>query len=207
VLPIWSFLAVTLPLVLTPGASTAVVLRNSITGGMRAGVQTAAGANSGSILYGLVSAFGISVALRRWPAIWTVMQWGGAAYLGWLGLRAIGSAIWPPPPSDVTAGAHAPRSALQNVYEGLLTNTLNPAIASFYLIVLPQFVPRGAPVVRSVLSLTAIHVGVALTWHIIWAAAGGTMARWLAGGRPRRILDACSGAALIGLAIRLSVRP
>ena len=31
VIPVWGFIAVTVPLVLTPGASTAVVLRNSLT--------------------------------------------------------------------------------------------------------------------------------------------------------------------------------
>ena len=73
-MPVWSFLAVTVPLVLTPGASTAVVLRNSISGGMRAGVETAAGVNSGSAVYGLVSAFGLAVALRKWPAMWVALR-------------------------------------------------------------------------------------------------------------------------------------
>ena len=59
--------------------------------------------------------------------------------------------------------------------EGFLTNLLNPSIASFYLIVMPQFIPRDAPIVRSVLLLTAVHVGLALTWHLVWAAAGGTL--------------------------------
>ena len=58
----------TVPFILTPGVSTAVVLRNSLSGGVRAGVQTAAGVNSGSVVYGLVSAFGLAFALRRWPA-------------------------------------------------------------------------------------------------------------------------------------------
>ena len=87
--PLWSFLAVTVPLVLTPGASTAVVLRNSINGGTRAGVETAAGVNSGSVVYGLISAFGLAVTLRRWPAIWTALRWAGDGYLAWLALRSL----------------------------------------------------------------------------------------------------------------------
>ena len=88
-MPLWSFLAVTLPLVLTPGASTAIVLRNSIAGGTRAGVETAAGVNGGSILYGLVSAFGLAVTLRTWPAIWTALGLGGGVYLLWLAARSL----------------------------------------------------------------------------------------------------------------------
>ncbi len=202
-LPIWSFLAVTVPLVLTPGASTAVVLRNSLTGGTRAGTETAVGVNAGSVAYGLLSAFGVAIALRRWPAIWTVLRWGGAFYLAWLGLRSLADAIRPPARRDPRAGAHAPRPALQNLYEGFLTNLLNPAIASFYLIVVPDFIPPGAPAASSALTLTGIHVTVAFTWHLVWAFAGGTLARWLVAGRARRVLDGCSGAALVWLALRL----
>lgn len=54
--PLWGFVAVTIPLVLTPGASTAVVLRNSVEGGTRAGVVTAVGTNTGSLCYGLLTA-------------------------------------------------------------------------------------------------------------------------------------------------------
>jgi threonine/homoserine/homoserine lactone efflux protein len=202
----WSFLAAAVPLVLTPGASTAVVLRNSLTGGVRAGVETALGANTGSLLYGLLSAFGLALALREWPSVWTALHVAGMLYLAWLGLQSLRHALWPPPPREPAAGAHAPRGGLQNVKEGLLTNLLNPAIVSFYVVLLPQFVPRGAPVVRSVLTLTTVHISLAFSWHVVWAAAGGTMARTLSGGRPRRALDFCAGAALLALAIRMAAR-
>ena len=77
--PVWGFIAVTAPLVLSPGPSTAVVLRNSIAGGARAGLFTAAGANTGSFCYGLLTAFGFAAALQRWPSAWLVLRWGGVA--------------------------------------------------------------------------------------------------------------------------------
>ena len=189
--PLWSFLAVTLPLVLTPGASTAVVLRNSISGGTRAGVETAAGVNSGSIAYGVLSAFGLAVALRRWPALWVVLRYAGAGYLAWLAAAIAALPLWLRVRSrcPVTPAACAV-AALRNVSEGFLTNFLNPAIATFYLIVVPQFVPPGAPVARSVLLLMTVHVATALTWHLVWAAAGATLAahaeRRSGAARPRR---------------------
>ena len=82
------------------------------------------------------------------------------------------------------------RRAAAAQHEGrFLTNLLNPSIATFYLIVMPQFIPRDAPIARSVLLLTTVHVGLALTWHLVWAAAGGTLWRTLAQGRARRVLD------------------
>ena len=71
-LNVWGFAAVAVPLVATPGASTAVVLRNSLAGGVRSGMATAVGANTGSICYGLLTAFGVAVALQRWLLVWVV---------------------------------------------------------------------------------------------------------------------------------------
>ena len=68
--PVWAFVAVAVPLVLVPGVSTAVVLRNSIAGGVRAGLETAVGVNAGSFCYGLLSAFGVALAIQRWPPVW-----------------------------------------------------------------------------------------------------------------------------------------
>src|SRR5829696_3983197 len=76
-LNLWGFAAITVPLVATPGASTAVVLRNSLAGGVRSGVATAIGANTGSICYGLLTAFGVAVALERWPMVWAALRVAG----------------------------------------------------------------------------------------------------------------------------------
>jgi threonine/homoserine/homoserine lactone efflux protein len=204
---LWGFLAVTVPLVLVPGASTAVVLRNSIAGGVRAGIETAIGINAGSFCYGLLSAFGVALVLNRWPAAWTVLRLAGVAYLAWLGWRSISRAFARVLVSPVTLERGTPRDAVRNAYEGLVTNLLNPAIATFYIAVLPQFVPRHAPPVRSVLLLTLVHISVAISWHIAWAIAGGTLSGVLAGGRPRQALEFVSGAALVALALRMALQP
>jgi threonine/homoserine/homoserine lactone efflux protein len=210
VIPLWGFVAVTLPIVLTPGASTAVVLKNSLEGGVRAGVLTAVGANAGSLCYGLLCAFGFSIALQRWPAVWVVLRTAGILYLVWLGVQALrrafrdgriaGAAL-------VTSSAAEPNevSARASLREGFLTNTTNPALATFYFVILPQFIPRGAPVAQSALLLTAVHIALAASWHMVWAAAGGTLAHVLSSGRPRQVLELAAGVALIALAVKLAV--
>lgn len=199
----WGFLAITVPLVLTPGASTAVVLRNSLANGTRAGIVTAIGVNSGSICYGLLSAFGFALALQRWPTAWVVLRTCGVAYMVWLGVQSIRRA-WSPESRNAAAVTGINRGLWESLYEGFLTNALNPAIATFYLVLLPQFIPRGAPVVASALLLTAIHVMLAATWHVCWAAAGGTLSRTLGAPRPRQILEATTGIMLLAFAIKIA---
>jgi threonine/homoserine/homoserine lactone efflux protein len=205
VIPVWGFIAVALPLVLTPGASTAVVLRNSLVGGTRAGLATAVGANSGSICYGLLSAFGLALALQRWPAAWVALRVAGVIYMGWLGLQSLARALDDSRPHAMKIAAGVEQRTLwKSLTEGFATNALNPAIATFYLVLLPQFIPRGAPVIRSALLLTAIHVALAAAWHVTWAAAGGTLSRALSAPRPRSLLQAITGIALLALALKIA---
>jgi threonine/homoserine/homoserine lactone efflux protein len=204
---LWAFLAVTIPFVATPGVSTTLVLRNSIAGGVRAGVATAVGVNFSTVCFGLLTAFGVSVALQRWPDVWIAMRWTGIGYLGWLGLRSVWRAARAGVAAVPEGGASAVldgRSFLENAREGFATNMLNPSIATFYLLAVPQFVPRGAPFAPSVLLLTGVHVTLAVTWHLTCAAAGGSLAGALGRARPRRILEGVAGVALLTLAIKLS---
>lgn len=202
-IPVWGFVAVTLPFVLTPGASTAVVLRNSVEGGTRAGLLTAVGLNSGTFCYGLMTAFGFAVALQRWPSAWVVLRACGVLYLAWLGMKSLRRAA--KPAAAAVAAPHRSRNTVsRNLYEGFVTNLLNPTLATFYLVLLPQFIPRGSPIAQSALLLTVIHITLAGTWHVTWAAAGGTLARTLAAGRARQALEALTGVALLALAIKMA---
>ena len=204
-LNVWAFAAITVPLVATPGVSTAVVLRNSLAGGTRSGIATAIGANLGSVCYGMLTAFGLSAALQRWPMVWIALRIGGTAYLAWLGLRSLHRARTYRQ-IDQSAGVDAPRPPLaRSLREGFVTNVLNPSLATFYLLIIPEFIPRGAPFARSALTLTAIHVALAVTWHLTWAAAGGALSDTLARTRPRRVLEAISGLALLALALKLAI--
>ena len=202
-LPIWGFIAVTLPLVATPGVSTAVVLRNSIGGGTRVGVFTAVGCNLGNLSYGFLTAFGFGVALQRWPSVWLVLRVAGVLYLAWLGVRSLLHAVGSPAATARRADA-ANDNPVRSMTSGFLANVLNPSLVAFYLILVPQFIPREAPFARSALTLSAIHVSIAFPWHCVWAVAGSTMARVLAAGRPRRVLDVLTGIALLWFAAKIA---
>lgn len=198
----WGFIAVTAPLVLSPGPSTAVVLRNSLSGGTRAGLFTAGGANTGSFCYGLLTAFGFAAALQRWPSAWLVLRWAGVAYLTWLGVQSL-LRIWHPIEKRSGAVIAPSRDSLRSFASGFATNVLNPSLAAFYLVVLPQFVPRDAPFVVSILTLTLIHIAMAFTWHSAWALAGATLTHVLSQRRSRQALDLATGVALLALAAKI----
>ena len=180
------------------------MLRNSIGGGARAGLLTALGANSGSVSYGLLTAFGFALALQRWPSVWLVLRWAGVTYLTWLGLQSLWRVVRF---RDAFAASRAPRplDGWRSFVSGYLTNVLNPSLAAFYLVIVPQFVPRDAPFAWSVMTLMLVHISMAFPWHTTWAIAGATLARFLSRPRPRQLLDAVTGVALIWVAAKIAL--
>jgi threonine/homoserine/homoserine lactone efflux protein len=107
--------------------------------------------------------------------------------------------VEPPEPVE----PQEPKSSLGPFFEGFLVNSLNPPVATFYLLILPQFVPPGGDVIRATLVLTAVHVSMALSWHVAWAVAGAALAARLREGRPRATLEMITGAALTALGVAI----
>jgi threonine/homoserine/homoserine lactone efflux protein len=202
---LWAFAAITVPFVMSPGASTALVLRNSVEGGVRAGIETAFGVNAGSVCYGILTAVGVALVLQQFPLAWATMRVAGALYLSWLGAASLTRAFTGRAAAAAATTSGARRALAQNVAEGFITNLLNPSIAAFYLLIVPQFVPSGAPAPAGVLMLTAMHVTLALTWHCSWAAAGGTLSATLSRGGPRRVIEALMGVALLAIALKIAL--
>ena len=191
-----AFTALTIPLVLTPGIATTLVLRTSLLHGITAGLMIATGAALASTTYGALSGTSTIWLLQAWPGALVMLERCGAAFLVWLGLRALWRALGP---ED-----RVPRTTSRGgLWQGFLANALNPPVALFYFLVVPRFVPAGAPLFRSVMILTAVHVVLAFTWHSTCAAAAGALSRVLASPASRRAIDLVTGLVLIVFAIRM----
>ena len=203
-----AFFTFTFVLVVTPGSTTAVVVRNTLEGGRRAGYLTALGAALANTIIAISCGLGLSVLLAVWPGSLDAIRIAGAAFLGWLGLASLYRAATREDGGiklSLDPNAAPPR-AHDGAYvgDGLGINLLSPVIISFYLSVVPSFIPAGAS--RLYYSgLAATHVGLAIACHATWATALDAMRRWFVAPWKRRLLQAGTGLALIALAIRILV--
>jgi threonine/homoserine/homoserine lactone efflux protein len=203
-----AFVSFTFVLAITPGATTAVVVRNTLEGGRRAGYLTALGAAAGSVAIAISCALGLSILLTIWPDALDAVRIAGAIFLIWLGSRSLYRAVTAPDGGIRLAGdanAAPPRSHAGAYFaDGLTVHLLSPVLISYYLSVVPSFIPANAS--RFYFSgLAATHVGIAMLCHATWATALDAMRRWLVQPYRRRLLQAGSGLALIGLAVRILV--
>lgn len=200
-----AYLAVTAVLVLTPGSTTAVVVRNTLARGHRAGIVAALGAAVANTMHATAAGLGIWVLLGRWPAVLDGIRLGSAAYLAWLGALSFLRA-WRHADVGVRIAVASDRAPILSHHpsfiEGLTVNLLNPAIIAFYLAVVPTFIPPSPP--RGYFAvLAAAHVGMAFACHSAWASALHVLRRFF--GRPvaRRTLEMLTGVALLWLAARV----
>lgn len=189
---------------MTPGSTTAVVVRNTLEGGRRAGYATALGAAAANTAIAIACGVGLSVLLAVWPGSLEALRIGGALFLTWLGGSSLMRA-WRLPDGGIRLaldpGAPPPRSHGGAYFgDGLAINLLSPVIISYYLSVVPSFIPAGAS--RFYYSgLAATHVSLALVCHGAWATALDAMRRFFVAPWKRRLLQAGTGLALIALAI------
>ncbi|MDT0455844.1 LysE family translocator [Streptomyces sp. DSM 41527] len=144
------YIAVAGLIVVSPGADTLVVIRNALHGGARAAVQTAAGVCTGLVAWAVASVAGLSAVLAASPALFTAIKIAGAAYLVFLGIRAIASARRPL--GDVDTPTQL------NWRQGAVTSLGNPKVGVFYTSFLPQFIPAGNGSLPVSLTLAGIHI-------------------------------------------------
>lgn len=207
VLPDWSllapFLVAALALNLTPGADMTYVLARSVSQGRAAGLLSALGIATGSLVHTLAAAIGLSALLLHSQMAFLAVKYAGAAYLLYIAWRALRDG------HGAGAGAGArPAATPGRVYaEGVLINVMNPKVALFILAFLPQFVDpaKGHVAAQIVLLGTLFNIGgTAVNCAVAWAgSAAGTRLRSSAGFE--RMLRWLSATIFAGLAIRLAV--
>ena len=198
-----AYITLTALLVVTPGSSTAMVIRHTLTGGRTAGLATAAGIAIANAAWAVAAGFGITAILARAPVVFTAIRFGGVAYLAYLGLRALTRALVPGATTDFTDRDRATTSAnLSSAFrDGLAVNLLNPPIATFYLVVVPSFMP--APSAGRFALLASIHVTMAFICHAAWATGFDALRGIWTRPAARRSVDAVVGIALLALAMRM----
>ena len=198
------YLLATVLLAVTPGPDTALVFAQSLRHGARGGIVAALGVATGCLVHITAASIGLSAVLAASALAFNIIKWLGAAYLAFIGLRAI-----------ITSGRAAPAAIMADppgrktssvFWSGFLTNVLNPKVAVFFLAFLPQFVTAGsqyAPLGFAVLGLILIAVGFSWLAGVALLAARSFAAL---GSRHnlRAWLERALGAAFIALAAKLA---
>ena len=194
-----AFLAVSAIVIVTPGQDTALTIRNALLGGRAGGIATAAGVSTGQAVWALAASLGVAALVQASEPAFLALRLVGAAYLVYLGGRAVVASVRRREERHhVDGGASLrPRAAYR---QGVLSNLGNPKMAVFFTSLLPQFAASFA----GLLALGVLFCSFTLAWLTAYAVAVARAGAFLRRPVIRRSLDLVTGAALVALGLRLA---
>jgi threonine/homoserine/homoserine lactone efflux protein len=204
-LHLFVFIGVAAIVIVIPGPDTAVVTKNVLIHGRRAGFGTSLGVSAGLGIWTIAAAVGVASLVRASEVAFTALKLVGAIYLVWLGIQALRAA------GRETGGELSGRpmggavmTARAGFRQGCLSDLANPKIGIFFTSLLPQFVSAGHPVLLPFLILGAVFVAMTVLWLAAYTLVAARAAETLRRPRVRAMLDRVTGVVLIAIGLRLA---
>ncbi len=187
-------------LTLTPGPSVLLGSAHGMRYGARGTLPTIAGDLSANVLQMLAATLGLGVIVTQSATAFSVVKWGGVAYLAWMGIQQFrgnrkgnGGAV------DETHLTPRLRYA-----QGFLTSASNPKAIVFFAALFPQFIDPSLAIAPQFLLLGISFLVLDGTSVLLYAASAGRVARWL--GERRELQRRITGSVLLGAAALLSLK-
>lgn len=184
-------------LIAIPGPSVLFVVGRSLALGRKGGLLSVLGNTLGELVQVAAVAVGLGVVLTQSVVLFTVIKFAGAAYLVYLGIRAIRHRGEGATTADPARGSSTGRV----LREGTLVGATNPKSLMFFVAVLPQFVDYSAGAIPwQLATLGLVFLLIAVVSDSAWALAAGTARQWFARS-PRRVaaVGTTGGVMMIGL--------
>lgn len=194
-----AFAALSLVMIVIPGPSVLFTIGRALTVGRREALLSVAGNALGAYLQVVAVAFGVGVVVERSAAVFTVVKLAGAAYLVYLGVRAVRHRRKVTDALAESVSRIGPARALR---DGVIVGVTNPKTIVFMIVALPQFTDGTA----QMLLLGVIFPAIAVLCDSVWAFAAATARTWFARS-PKRLaaIGGTGGLMMIGLGASLAL--
>ncbi|MCJ8169990.1 LysE family translocator [Atopomonas sediminilitoris] len=187
--------------VASPGPDFAVVVRESVSQGRRAGLLTAWGVGAGILVHVAYSLLGIGLIVSQSIVAFNVLKYLAAAYLVWIGIKALRAKANPEAANIAQQPAHA-MSAWQSFSLGFITNGLNPKATLFFLSLFTLVISHNTPVL--VQGAYGVYLALATGAWFTLVAMLFSQTRVRAGfARMGHWFDRVMGVVLVGLGVQL----
>lgn len=183
-----------------PGPATLMTIAQTTSSGTRAGIATGAGISAGDVVHTLFAIVGISALIAASASLFILVKFAGAAYLFWLGIKAMRS--------DCAPGAVMAEKKINTgkaFSQAVLAEVLNPKTALFFLAFLPQFIhPENGNVQMQLLILGVIYSVLGFIGTFLVALGASKISSFLRGNAlSRRWMGKIIGCIYCGLGLRI----
>jgi threonine/homoserine/homoserine lactone efflux protein len=184
-----AFLGVMTVLAWTPGPANLFAVATGIQRGKKAALAGVVGMNTGTLVWFVAAALGLSALIAAYPEVFRWLAYAGAAYVAWLGLQSLRGAL------QAQAGAgpahvmtRADRSALM---DGFVVQVANPKALLFFVAVLPPFLDLDRPAAPQLAMFAAGTLGMDMISMSAYGLGGAALSSRMAEPRFRRRFSFC----------------
>lgn len=199
-----TFLLAGILLNLTPGNDTIFILAKSIGQGRKAGIISALGIGTGSIVHTVLAAFGLSLIIAKSILLFSVIKYAGAAYLLYIGYKMLMDR------AQLNTDYITTDKSVEywKIYrDGIFTNILNPKVSLFFMAFLPQFIDTASVnTVLPFLVLGATFITTGTIWCLALASfASAIFSKLRENTKVSTYINRICGLTLIGLGIKVAM--
>ena len=194
-----AFVAAIIIFLAIPGPGNLALITSTGKGGIAGGLAATLGVIAGDQVLMWLAVAGVAALLTTYPAAFRAVQWLGAGYLAWLGLRMLLAKPGDQPVLNIEPHHYFKQAALITL--------LNPKAIVFYMAFFPLFVDPGGhqglltfgAMAATIATLTFLYgLGVTLLTHHL---AERMRANPLVG----RALEKLAGVFLLGFGVKLAM--
>ncbi len=151
-------------LILMPGPMVALIVSNSVNHGLKTGLLTVAGSAAAMIVHLIGVCVGLAALLASLGGAFFWLKWAGAAYLFYLGVRALLAGS-----KQAAAFEGAGKSVNRTLVEAFLVALTNPKTLLFYAAFFPLFIAPDRPALPQLALLSATFLAIACVLDCGWA--------------------------------------
>ena len=201
-----TFLAVMAVMAVTPGPANLFSVANGMARGRAAVVAGVVGMSGATLVWFGAAALGLGALVTAFPAVFRVVAWAVAAFVGWLGLKSLWAAARPAP----TSAADAPppiRLGRGPLVDGFLVQLANPKAVLFFTAVLPPFMDPARDAAPQLALFAAATLGMDFLTMSAYGLGGAALARVMTRPGVRRGFDVAVGLLLVTAAALIGLRP
>ncbi len=187
----------------SPGPSVLLCLTTSVTEGFRSAIYTALGSLTAITGIITLSFTGLGIVVATSELAFNIIKWTGAAYLIYLGIRALTSSQQRYEINDREASS-MPRKPGNLFLSGFIVGASNPKAIVFFTALFPQFITPSASLMTQYIVFVVTFAVLELSWLLFYAWLGARSSRWLMQAGRARFFNKITGGVFITAGLILS---
>ncbi|MGF1843135.1 LysE family translocator [Vibrio clamense] len=196
------YLLAVLILTASPGPSSLLCMTKAVSSGFKLSIFTALGSLTAITGILTLSFTGLGVLIASSEMVFNIVKWTGAAYLVYLGWKALTSTQ----ESYQIDGQAQPDNAkrIAHFTSGFIVGASNPKAILFFTALFPQFIDPNASLLAQYAVFATTFACMELSWLLFYAYLGSKSSNWILAKGRAKLFNKLTGGVFMSAGILLS---